>query len=305
MVFQRLTQSMAILLMAVFFHATASAITLEHALGKVTLEQTPKRVVVIGAGPLDVLDVLGIEPVGVSQSSTLPGYLSRYSKSQYTNVGSYFEPDYESIFNLKPDLIIIGPRSAANYDKLSQIAPTFLYQLDAQLGYWKSTKQQWQKMAQLFDRQEQVAQKIEKTEQAIAEIHAYNQAHQLRALTVMSSGGNVTTFGAHSRFSAIYQEFAFKEVVENIKEKNHGDLISFEFIRDKDPQVLFILDRDKLINHGQSNTAENFDNPLVRTTKAYQNQRVITLNLDAWYLSIAGMTATQLMIDDMKQVIKK
>lgn len=302
---KRLTHFATALVLALFFHSAANAITIEHSLGKITVPQTPQRVVVIGAGPLDVLDVFGIEPVGVSQSSTLPGYLSQYKAKKYANVGSYFEPDYEAIFNLKPDFIVIGPRSAANYEKLSQIAPTYLYQLDSKLGYWASTQHQWQIMAKVFDRQAQVEPLIKKTDQAIATLHSYNQTHQLNALTVMASGGNVTTFGAHSRFSAIYQEFAFKEVVTNIKEKSHGDLISFEFIRDKDPQVLFILDRDKLVNHGDSHTAENFDNPLVRATQAYKNQRVITLDLDAWYLSIGGITATQLMIDDMNQVIKK
>lgn len=283
----------------------ANTLTMKHALGTIELSATPQRVVVIGAGPLDVLDVFGIKPVGVPKSSTLPAYLEQYKDKQYANVGSYFEPDYEAIFTLKPDLILIGPRSASNYEKLSKIAPTYLYQIEKNAGYWQSTQQQWENMGELFDRREQVKTLIQQTNQNIKRIHDYTQQHKLNALTVMASGGNVTTFGSRSRFSAIYQEFGFLEATKSLAEKTHGDLISYEFIRDKNPQTLFILDRDKLENKGTSHTAKNFDNPLVQSTNAYQHQRIITLNLDAWYLSIAGMTATKLMIADINNVIKE
>ena len=119
----------------------------------------------------------------------------------------------------------------------------------------------------------------------------------------MSSASNVTTFGKKSRFSVIYQDFGFKQTVKDIKSSRHGDLISYEFISQSNPSILFIIDRDKLVNKGKSTTQEDFNNALIKTTSAYQNQHVIFLDLNAWYLSIAGVTATEQMIRDIKRTI--
>lgn len=43
------------------FAAQAETVTIEHRLGKTTLEQKPQRVVVIGVGALDAIDSFGIE----------------------------------------------------------------------------------------------------------------------------------------------------------------------------------------------------------------------------------------------------
>ena len=119
----------------------------------------------------------------------------------------------------------------------------------------------------------------------------------------MSSASNVTAFGSQSRFSAIYQDFGFQQTVKNIKSSRHGDLISYEFISKSNPSILFIIDRDKLVNKGKSTTKEDFNNALIKTTKAYQNNKITFLDLNAWYLSIAGVTATEQMIKDIKNTI--
>ena len=119
----------------------------------------------------------------------------------------------------------------------------------------------------------------------------------------MSAGGNITTFGAQSRFSAIYKDFGFKEAAKGIKESNHGDLVSYEFIRDVNPTNLLIVDKDKLINKEKSRTREEFANPLVKATDAYKNNSLTYLDINAWYIAIAGVTATDQMIEDVKQSI--
>ncbi|MEF1291336.1 ABC transporter substrate-binding protein, partial [Vibrio sp. M260118] len=101
----------------------AQSLTVEHPMGKTTLEAEPKRVVVLGMDTLDVLDNLNIEPVGVVKSP-MPSYLNKYQDDKYTAAGSLFEPDFETIFTLKPDLIIASNRSSESYDELSKIAPT-------------------------------------------------------------------------------------------------------------------------------------------------------------------------------------
>ncbi|MDE1250964.1 siderophore ABC transporter substrate-binding protein [Vibrio aestuarianus] len=285
------------------FSLHANTVSVEHELGTTTLEQKPQRVVVIGLGALDALDSFGVEPVAVSKVAQLPSYLDKYKTKQYVSAGSLFEPDFEAIYMQKPDVIVIGSRAATSYDELSKIAPTFVFAADASKGYWQSTQEQWRNLGKVFAIEDKVEAKIAALDKQFQTIRHFNQTSHIDALTVMSSGGNITTFGPESRFSAIYKDFGFQPTVESIKATRHGDLISYEFIREHDPKTLLIIDRDRLVNKGQSNTRQEFENDLIKATQAYQNKHMAFLDLNAWYLSISGVTATEQMIQDVKNSV--
>jgi iron complex transport system substrate-binding protein len=287
----------------VSFSLFAQPVQITHQLGQVTLEAVPKRVVVIGLGALDALDAFGIEPVAITKAIQLPDYLEKYKSDKYASSGSLFEPDFESIYSQKPDVIIVGARSSSHYEELSKIAPTIVFAIDEKMDYWQSTQAQWRNLATLFNIGTKVEHQIGVIEKQFLAIRQYNQEHHTDALTVMSAAGNLTTFGATSRFSVIYQTFGFVPTVKEITSSRHGDLISYEFISQSNPAILFVIDRDKLVNKGESTTREAFHNDLIKTTQAYKNNRITFLDLNAWYLSIAGVTATQKMIDDIKSTI--
>ncbi|WP_154116827.1 siderophore ABC transporter substrate-binding protein [Vibrio cincinnatiensis] len=279
----------------------AANVTIEHQMGKTTLEQNPQRVVVIGIGPLDAVHHFGINPVAVSKVAELPDYLAQYRGAEYAPAGSLFEPDFERIYMQKPDVIITGPRAARTaYDELSKIAPTVVFAVDDSQPYWESTQAQWRNLGKLFAIEDKVEAKIAELDNTFTQVHDYNQKHQAQAMTVMSSGGNITTFGANSRFAAIYKDFGFREAATVKQTANHGNLISYEYIRQNNPQTLFIIDRDRLVNKGESRTREEFENTLIKATDAYQQHRMVFLDLNAWYLAIAGVTATEQMLSDMQ-----
>ena len=280
----------------------AETITVSHQLGKTTLETKPQRVVVIGTGTLDAIDYFGIKPVAVTQATTMPPYLLKYKTKEFASSGSLNEPDFETIYMQKPDVIIIGSRAVKAYKELSEIAPTIVFTADSK-SYWESTQQQWRMLGNVFEIQDKVEEKIASVDTEFKAIAEYNQENNVAALTIMSAGGNITTFGAQSRFSAIYKDFGFQEAVKGIKESRHGDLVSYEYIRDVNPSNLLIVDKDKLINKEKSRTREEFANPLVQATDAYKNDSLTYLDINAWYLAIAGVTATDQMIEDVKQSI--
>ena len=125
----------------------AANVTIEHQMGKTTVEQNPQRVVVIGIGPLDAVHYFGINPVAVSKVAELPEYLAQYKGADYAPAGSLFEPDFERIYTQKPDVIITGPRAARTaYDELSKIAPTVVFAIDDKKPYWESTQAQWRNL---------------------------------------------------------------------------------------------------------------------------------------------------------------
>lgn len=285
------------------FGAHAKIVEIEHAQGTTKLESSPERVVVIGLGALDTVKAFGIEPVAISTVSMFPDYLAEYRDYSFISAGSLHEPDFETIYTQKPDLIIVGSRAADKFKELSEIAPTIVFAADSKQGYWESTQQQWRNLAEVFDKKEFVESKIEQLDNQFKAIRASNDENNTDALTVMSAGGNITAFGAQSRYSAIYKDFGFKESVAGIKESRHGDLVSYEFIREKNPSTLLVIDKDILINKGKESTVKrDFENSLVQATNAYQNKKLAYLDINAWYLSVAGMRATQQMIDDVKSV---
>lgn len=288
-----------VLLLMSFFSYANAAVTVQHRLGETALTQVPERIVAIGIAAVDTLDYLGVRPVGVAKGVPYPEYLNAYNQPGIVSSGSLFEPDFEAIYNLKPDLIIVGPRAMKAYSELQQIAPTYLYALDENEAFWPATQQQWRNLAALLGKQARIEQTISDIDRKIAAVRQHHLGEGSDALTIMSSGGNITTFGAQSRFAAIYQEFGYAESMKGIKQSRHGDLVSYEFIRDAQPSYLLILDRDKLVNKGHSQTRQQFENALVQATPAYQNKRMIFLDINAWYLAIGGVRATEQMLRDM------
>lgn len=129
------------------------------------------------------------------------------------------------------------------------------------------------------------------------------------ALMLMSSGGNVTSFGEGSRFSVLYKDFGFIPTIA-VKDKKsektggHGQLVSYELVSQENPSTLLILDRDKLVNKGKSTTRQDFDNDLVKSTNAYKNNRMIYLDIPAWYVASSGITATETMVTDIESLTK-
>lgn len=300
----KISAGCALLGLVAAFSVQASTVTVPHKWGETTVEQAPKRVVVIGFGALDAVTSFGIDPVAVSKTEFMPKYLTKYNSDQYIDAGSLFEPDFEKIYSAKPDLIIIGPRAEKSYDELKKIAPTFVFGARYNTDYWQRTQQEWHKLGKIFDVEPKVDAEIAHLDKQFKSVHDYNQSHPTNALVVMASGGNISTFGTYSRFATIFNEFDFKTAASVEKTGPHGDLISYEYIRDKNPDNLFIIDRDKLVNPNDSHTHKNFENKLVQATKAYKDGHMYYLDINAWYLSISGVRATEQMINDVQQAIE-
>ena len=294
-------QLLAIIGFAIFSPLVgAETITVEHPMGQTTLESNPQRVIVLGMDTLDVLDSLNIEPVGVVKAP-MPQYLHKYQSSKYPAVGSLFEPDFETIYTLKPDLIIASNRSSESYSELTKIAPTVVFMADP-ANYWATTQEAWRMLGKIFDKSEQVEKVIAEKQQQIDAIKSKTTpAHQI--MLVMTNGGKLTVFGAQSRYSALYKLFGFSEVTVNEENKTHGDLISYEFIANANPPYLLILDRDQAIGRDSGEAFKKLNNPLVAQTGAAKNGHIHYLNPHAWYISASGIQATQFMIDDVNAVL--
>jgi iron complex transport system substrate-binding protein len=111
---------------------SAFPVTVEHKFGETTVESEPARVVTVGVTEQDTVLALGVVPVGVTDwygdqpYATWPWAQDALGDGQPEVLTTSDGLEFEKIAELAPDLII-GTNAGltkADYDKLSQIAPT-------------------------------------------------------------------------------------------------------------------------------------------------------------------------------------
>ncbi|MDY5577761.1 MAG: ABC transporter substrate-binding protein, partial [Lachnospiraceae bacterium] len=77
---------------------------------------------------------------------------------------------------------------------------------------------------------------------------------------------------------------------------------NFEFIVDKNPDYIFVMDRDAAIGtDGAKPAREIMENDLVKGTDAYKNGNIIYLaNPAVWYTAEGGIGALDIMLSDLE-----
>lgn len=281
-----------------------STVQIKHASGTTAVPVNPKKVVVLDATTLDNLSALDVNVAGVPTMSTtakpLPRHLARYNAAQ--KVGTLFEPDYEKIFGLKPDLIIVGGRSQAKYAELAKIAPTLDMTVD-RTKLLDSAKANVTTLGNLFGKQARAKELTTKLDSSIATLktHAANAG---TGLIVLTTGGKMSAYGPGSRFGILHDSFGIKPAVGKLDTSNHGQAISFEFIQKTNPDWLFVIDRDAAIGREGASAAKFLDNELVRQSTAWKNKQVVYLDGFNWYtLGGAGITAMQENVDQLSKAL--
>ena len=281
-------------------------VTVKHNVGTTEVAEEPQRVVVFDWAMLDAMDKLGVEGVvGVPQSSTVPEYLNEYADEKYANVGGLKEPDLEKINELEPDLIIINGRQESFYDKLSDIAPTI--SMSKEDGkYLESITKNLTVMGDIFNKEDEVAAELDKINEKIDTLNKEVKEKDLEATTLMTSSGELSVFGADSRFGLIYNEVGFKNSDDNIEAATHGQSVSFEYVASQDSDYMFVIDKSVISSDKNEKPAkELLNNDLINSTKAAKNGNIIYLNTQAWYLADGGFTSTNLMLDEISNAINK
>ncbi|API89164.1 hypothetical protein BKP56_07825 [Marinilactibacillus sp. 15R] len=100
----------------------------------------------------------------------------------------------------------------------------------------------------------------------------------------------------------IYEEFGFTPVDSSIESSIHGQSISYEYVLSEDPDLLFVVDRTRAIG-GDDSDSDLSKNPVIQETKAYQNDNIIYLDPEIWYLSGGGLQSMQLMIEEINDQV--
>ncbi len=289
----------AALSLALAAPALAEPMTIKHSQGETQLDAAPAQVLILDINALDIADAMGAIPAGVLNSN-LPDYLQKYATGTPA-VGSIFEPDYEAIAASGADLMVVGTRSAATYPEMSKILPT----VDLSLGddLFASVDRNIATLGQIFGKPDRAAEMIAELDAKVAHLNKV-APHSGTALILVTNGGKLGAYGPGSRVGWIHSKLGFAPVEDNIDDRFHGgDVISYEYILEKNPDWIFVIDRDAGVGEAGDGARAMLDNALMARTRAVQTGHVVYLDPHAAYIAFGGYTALNRLLDQLTEAL--
>lgn len=274
----------------------AQNVSIDSAAGPAEVAVAPAKVVALDFAALDTLDALGVAVAG-RPDFTPPAYLAD-AVTGIPTVGTLFEPDFEALAVMAPDLIVAGGRSQTQVPALSKLAPTIDMTISGE-DLVNQIKSRIDAYGTIFEKTEQAAQLKTRLDAAMSETAAA-VSDKGDALILLTNGGKISAYGANSRFGWLHGEVGLTEAVPNLEAGNHGEAVSFEFVADADPDWLLVIDRGAAVGQEGEAAAATLDNPLIAATKAGQNGQIIYLDAAAMYLAGGGIQSIMLTLEQLK-----
>ena len=262
----------------------------------------PQRIAILDMASLDILDALGVGERVVGTADTSLEYLQDYINNDMANLGTIKTADLEAVMAAQPDVIFIGGRLAKSYDALSEIAPVVYLATDSELGVVESVRQNAATIASMFGLEDKVDELMAGFDARIQTLADF--AADKTAIVGMCTSGGFNVLGNDGRCSIIGREIGFENigVDADIDTSTHGNEASFEFVVEKNPDYIFVMDRDAAIQtDGAQLAQEIMENELVMGTDAYKNGNIVYLAHPAvWYTAEGGITALDIMLQDLE-----
>ncbi|MFV0413897.1 MAG: ABC transporter substrate-binding protein [Oscillospiraceae bacterium] len=315
--------------------ATGTATVLDFDRNDVEVPQNPTRVAIYDYSILDMLENVGFENTGIEQlvvpaKDSLPDELSFFKEQGDDTVvsgGSLFYIDWDVLDIVQPEIVILGARSFGmnaagerlsaednakfKEDTLARYPDTTFIKLATNASnsqLWDDIQNNATALAGIFPSVAPALEsKLAELETELADIKTKAEATGSTALfAMMVDQTTLSVFNPNSRFDMLYEEFGFAPVDSEAVawEDSHGFDVRAEYVLEKNPDVIFLLDRSATVGSGAG--AENFINdPVIAKTTAAQNGDIYVLSGNAWYTMTGGFTATETMIADINQYLDK
>lgn len=287
--------------------AASSTVLVQHAQGATAVPQRPQRVVVYDLATLDTMQALGMAVRGVPQAQ-LPPYLAGYAEARYTVAGSLFEPDYAALSQIRPDLIIVGGRSAAKYEALGKIAPTLDFSVRGD-HLLQDMARNITQLAQLSGQPAQGQALLARLEREVGVVrHLAAQAEP--GLLLMAVNERILPNAPGSRFGFLFDVLGARSALRAQDLPARGTVYDFDAVARLDPAWIYVIDRNAATGSAPGGGAlipsqQVFDNAQVRGTQAGRKGQVVFLDPKGWYLlGSAGPTALLGNLAQLQQVYR-
>ncbi|WP_226782798.1 siderophore ABC transporter substrate-binding protein [Oceaniglobus trochenteri] len=280
--------------------AFAQTVDIDTAAGPATVQVAPEKVVAFDLAAVDDLDALGVTLAGVPAIAP-PARLADALAGKPT-VGTLFEPDFEALAVMAPDLIVAGGRSQKQVGALGQVAPTIDMTIAGETLV-DDARARVTAYGAIFGREEAAQTLLDDLDTAMAQAKAAAEGKG-DVLILLTNGGKVSAYGDDSRFGWLHTALGLPEAYPDLTAETHGEAVSFEFIADVDPDWLFVIDRGAAIGQEGEAAAATLDNPLVAGTTAAKEGQIVYLDAASLYLVGGGIQSMMGTIEEVTVAMK-
>ncbi|HIR24684.1 MAG TPA: ABC transporter substrate-binding protein [Candidatus Egerieimonas faecigallinarum] len=264
----------------------------------------PERIAILDMASLDILDSLGVGGRVVGSAQTSLDYLQDYVTADgISNLGTIKEADLEAVMACEPDIIFIGGRLSGSYDALAEIAPVVFLSTDSEAGVVESVRKNASTIASIFGLEDKVDGLMADFDSRISKLAEF--ASGKTAIVGLCTSGSFNVLGNDGRCSIIGKEIGFNNLGAGETTSTHGNESSFETIVEKNPDYIFVMDRDAAIGTEGAQLAQDIvENELIMGTDAYKNGHIVYLEHPAvWYTAEGGINALNIMLEDLETAL--
>ncbi|OXM83625.1 ABC transporter substrate-binding protein [Paenibacillus rigui] len=270
-------------------------ITVDDALGTVTLPKKPERIVTMDFSFTDMLVTLGVQPVGIADDSSPDLFMDAVKSklTKYTSVGSRYEPNIELISSLKPDLIIVDINKHKNaLTQLKAIAPIVALD-DFQADYNQMLKN-FLITAKAVGKEEEGKKRLQEHQ---AKMDEAKKKIKNASLTVLPAVVNPKGFFGHSDHSYSGSMLKMLGFTDPVKNDAAYPQLTLEQLVETNPQAMFLMPTEKvtIVNQWESN-------PLWKKIDAVANSKMYTVERRDWSLS-RGMLGSEKIAEDLVKAL--
>lgn len=263
----------------------------------------PQRPVVYDLATLDTMQALGIPVAGVPKAQ-FPAYMAGYGDAKYTVAGTLFQPDYDALSQIKPDLIIVGGRSAAKKDVLSKVAPTLDFSVKP-ATMLQDIERNITQIADMYGKQEQGKALVARIKAEVAELNQLAGKAQPGVL-LMAINERIMPQAPGARFGFLFDVLGAKSqlTAKDIPARG-GPAFTFDDLAKLQPEWIYVIDRNTGVGAAAGGgeiipSTKVFDNDRVKSTPAGQKGQIVFLDPKGWYLM--GSTGPTALLNNVQQL---
>lgn len=277
----------------------------QSAQGALSSSSQPQSVVVYDLATLDTMQALDIPVAGVPKAQ-FPAYMAGYGDARYTVAGSLFEPDYDVLSTIKPDLIIVGGRSAAKAEVLGKVAPTLDFSVKP-ATMLQDMERNITKIADLYGKQAQGKALVARIQQEVAELKQLS-SQAAPGVLLMAVNEKIMPQAPGARFGFLFDVFGAKSALtaKDVPARG-GPAYTFDDLAKLQPEWIYVIDRNTAVGSAAGGgdiipSTKVFDNDKIKATPAGQKGQVVFLDPKGWYLmGSTGPTALLHNVAQLKQ----
>lgn len=271
--------------------------------GNAEVPAKPQRVVVYDLATLDTMQALGIPVTGVPKAQ-FPEYLAGYADEKYTVAGSLFEPDYDVLSKIKPDLLIVGGRSAAKAEVLGKIAPTLNFSVKP-ATMLQDIERNITKIADIYGKQAQGQALVAKIHREVGELKQLS-SQAAPGVLLMAVNEKIMPQAPGARFGFLFDVLGAKSALtaKDVPARG-GPAYTFGDLAKLQPEWIYVIDRNTAVGSAAGGgeiipSMKVFDNAQVKATPAGQKGQVVFLDPKGWYLM--GSTGPTALLNNVAQL---